>query len=885
MYYEKLAEEAEKAGNLGKQGVVFQIVKQMTGRRAGAADLKGMDQKKWADYFKGLLGTEGNMEEMPDFIQSKESWRKAHEWIEDKSRYEPEWKVETGPPTEIEIEKAAKACADGKGVNRDEIPAELWKNSKEARLMLFEMLGKVWTDITEEKRRLEIPGDWVDATLVCLYKGKGSRKDASKYRGISLISSIEKMISIIILERIKVHVNGRLMQGQNGFRLKKACRDAVFRLWRELEKSNREKEAFIITFIDYSKAFDSLNWENLWKTLEFAGCPRKLVTVIRKLYENSTISLRLSSDGELAPEIKQKRGIRQGSSLSPCLFVLAMDYCLRVFQSTCVEKGLPSHENTWTAYADDVADKSISEEEATEALQQLEAASAFVGLRLNVAKTEVLARGIRKPEKAKDETPFKERIVLREMEGKKVKSEEMGWMTEVRWSHLMNGEESAIEDEREDMKLLELDNGSSLKVQDRGSGWAREGTKNYRIQKLGFESKLGEEKKKQNRRVKGTDPWKQRVRIKYDDGDFEGWKTELKWAPMLGEEEVQGEGSRLQTFIVFDDGQQIYVEERGRGWIRDKDGDKHRMTNLDEKTRIDSDKCINCGHSFDTDKGRKIHSTRCKRMEDLTIKQMVRLRRTRQDAITRAGKRKQEVEMISVKTCDQREATPCANFKYLGSMIDGTASASLEIRRRIALATTTFGSLNRIWRSNELSWKTKASLYKALILSIMLYNAEVWPITEQQLKSLEGAHYRMQRRMLLRDKEDHISKEQIRQTLGGSSIVEHMAQKRMRWIGHALRRQEGDLSKGTVRRELGNRKSAWTQLVERDCQFFGIPFFKLESMAQDRGNWRAKTAITIGANGAKTAGANGAKTASRDGANFQEIDVAWLHTYSMPSRV
>ena len=94
-------------------------------------------------------------------------------------------------------------------------------------------------------------------------------------------------------------------------------------------------------------------------------------------YKNSTISIRISGDGDLAKRFNQRRGIRQGSSLSPCLFVLVLDYCLRVFQEACTELGLPSHEGTWTAYADDIADKSLDESEASTALQQLEAASAF----------------------------------------------------------------------------------------------------------------------------------------------------------------------------------------------------------------------------------------------------------------------------------------------------------------------------------------------------------------------------------------------------------------------------------------------------------------------------------------------------------------------------
>ena len=153
--------------------------------------------------------------------------------------------------------------------------------------------------------------------------------------------------------------------------------------------------------------------------LEFAGCPKELVQVIKSLYELSTISIRITADGELAPSFSQKRGIRQGSSLSPCLFVLAMDFCLRVFQEACDDLGLPSHEGTWTAYADDVADKSLSEDEASKALQQLEAASAFVGLRLNVSKTEVMAKGIRMATVPTDKPATKERVIVDFNEGKK----------------------------------------------------------------------------------------------------------------------------------------------------------------------------------------------------------------------------------------------------------------------------------------------------------------------------------------------------------------------------------------------------------------------------------------------------------------------------------
>merc|ERR1712093_794069 len=105
-----------------------------------------------------------------------------------------------------------------------------------------------------------------------------------------------------------------------GFRANKSCRDAVFSLWRRMERKWRAKEGFIITFIDFSKAFDSLVWDTLWRIMACLGCPKKMVAVVKSLYSQSTISIRLSKDGELAPKFVQKKGTRQGSGLSPCIF-------------------------------------------------------------------------------------------------------------------------------------------------------------------------------------------------------------------------------------------------------------------------------------------------------------------------------------------------------------------------------------------------------------------------------------------------------------------------------------------------------------------------------------------------------------------------------------
>ena len=543
------------------------------------------------------------------------------------------------------------------------------------------------------------------------------------------------------------------MQGQNGFRALKSCRDAVFQLWREMEKSNKANEAFMLTFIDYSKAFDSLDWAKLWDILEFAGCPRGIVTVIKSLYEHSTISIRITADGELAPRFKHKCGIRQGSSLSPCLFVLAMDFCLRVFQEACTDMGLPSHEGTWTAYADDIADKSLGEEEATEALQQLEAASAFVGLRLNIPKTEVMAKGINRARESSDKPASKERVAVK-MDGRHG-DDHLGWILEERHAHFMG-----------------------IKVE----------------------------------------------------------RTAFMERPML---------------VVFDTGHHLSFDDRGQSWLRDENGLSYRFTRLGFECFLDKTSkrkflCEGCQTSFDSELALKIHRGGgwCRRFEDLAVREQTILRRTRVNSSTKRGKSSSRVEVVEVLTCEGKETKSCGEFVYLGSKIITSASATPEIKRRIGMAQASFGKLWRIWRSKKISTRLKPALYRAIVLSIMLYNAEVWPIRERDLKSLEGAHFRMMRSMVADGAEDeHITKEHLLETLGMASVADIITTKRLRWVGHALRRHDRDRSRIAVMNELKDTSSTWTKLVMQDCSKTGVEFADLAELALDRENFRKSTNI------------------------------------------
>ena len=83
-----------------------------------------------------------------------------------------------------------------------------------------------------------------------------------------------------------------------------------------------------LVFVDFSKAFDSVDRERMFEILKLYGIPDKIVSAIKVLYSNTTSTI-LSPDGETSP-FSIVAGILQGDTLAPFLFITVVDYVLRM---------------------------------------------------------------------------------------------------------------------------------------------------------------------------------------------------------------------------------------------------------------------------------------------------------------------------------------------------------------------------------------------------------------------------------------------------------------------------------------------------------------------------------------------------------------------------
>jgi len=100
-----------------------------------------------------------------------------------------------------------------------------------------------------------------------------------------------------------------------------------------------------------------------------------------------------------------------------------------------------------------------------------------------------------------------------------------------------------------------------------------------------------------------------------------------------------------------------------------------------------------------------------------------------------------------VVTINNTALTVAETFCYLGSHIHRTGSLDDEITARLAKATAAFGCLRkRLWDDHGIRVDTKVQVYRAVLLTTLLYGSETWTLYRRHVKKLDSFHLRCLRR-------------------------------------------------------------------------------------------------------------------------------------------
>ena len=119
----------------------------------------------------------------------------------------------------------------------------------------------------------------------------------------------------ILQVRLQQHVNHELPDVQAGFRKGRGTSDQVANSYCITEKARDFQKN--ICFIEYTKAFDCVDHNKLWKILKEIGIPDHLTCLLRNMYvgQEATVTTRQGT----TDWFQIGKGVRQGCILSPCL--------------------------------------------------------------------------------------------------------------------------------------------------------------------------------------------------------------------------------------------------------------------------------------------------------------------------------------------------------------------------------------------------------------------------------------------------------------------------------------------------------------------------------------------------------------------------------------
>ena len=152
-------------------------------------------------------------------------------------------------PSVREIQDAVGTFKNGKNCGSDKMKTEGLKYNNSNLLLerILALLVLIWSILL-------IPSAWLHSNITCLYK-KGVKSIASNYRGISIGANMSRILSKIIIGRIKEAYEKHISRFQFGFRSNRSTSDGIYMMNRIIKKS---KDPLIVVYVDLTAAYDHI---------------------------------------------------------------------------------------------------------------------------------------------------------------------------------------------------------------------------------------------------------------------------------------------------------------------------------------------------------------------------------------------------------------------------------------------------------------------------------------------------------------------------------------------------------------------------------------------------------------------------------------------------
>jgi len=268
----------------------------------------------------------------------------------------------------------------------------------EFRLKICKLLALYFTSFL---RQGKVPASFKEGLCTAILKsvkaGKVDPADPDYYRFITVAGVMPKLFGCVLLTRLSHWSDrtGLTSDSQNAFRAGRNCEQHVISLIELLRARKRGGRATWALFVDFRKAYDSVDHAALWEVMRRAGVPPEIVILLREW--NTGRTARLAVNGEVTDPFDITIGVPQGDVLSPWLFNLFVESLIRTIRADATFTGVCEFGITVKElmYADDLSMLCTSRQQAERALEIVNFWCHMWGMRINTGagKTEVLVFG------------------------------------------------------------------------------------------------------------------------------------------------------------------------------------------------------------------------------------------------------------------------------------------------------------------------------------------------------------------------------------------------------------------------------------------------------------------------------------------------------------
>lgn len=252
------------------------------------------------------------------------------------------------PITPEEVLAAIQSMSSNKSPGPDGFPSEFYKSFwPELSNILVPALQNILDQGT-------IPETWKTANICVILKKDKDPQDCASFRPISLLNTDSKILAKVLACRLESMLPKLIKPDQTGFIKSRYGTDNIRRLLNVINFVQGEGHPALVLSLDADKAFDRVEWDFLFATLDKFNLGNNFIKWIQLLYSDPKATV--VTNGLASTPFRIGRGMRQGCPLSPLLFALVIEPLAELIRQNRNFHGIliGGEDHRTSLYADDV---------------------------------------------------------------------------------------------------------------------------------------------------------------------------------------------------------------------------------------------------------------------------------------------------------------------------------------------------------------------------------------------------------------------------------------------------------------------------------------------------------------------------------------------------